>query len=613
MTYRRKLIEVALPLEAINVASAREKSIRHGHPSTLHLWWARRPLAACRAVLFSSLVDDPDQPGLPQAYLDYLDQMPVPASHKLEWLHISLSEQRRFKLFEFIEKLVLWENTNNPEILRTARELILAATEGHPPPVLDPFCGGGSIPLEAQRLGLEAHGSDLNPVAVLITKALIEIPPKFAGQPPINPESRARMNHHVEWGGATGLAEDVRYYGKWMRDEAEKRIGHLYPKVKLPPEHGGGEATVIAWIWARTVKCPNPACGVIMPLARSFALSMKPGKKTWIEPIVDKSARKISFGIRIGDIPVDPPKISHGVKFRCLACSQVVEDHYIKSEGMNGRMNTQMMAIVAKGSHNRIYLSPNSEHEWVATQSQLNNIPDTSLPERALGFNPQIYGLVKHRDLFTPRQASALATLGDLVIEVRQQLLTDARKADSNRNVNSVETYANAVATYLTFAVDRSADFWSTLSTWSPQPKNELVSHVFTRQVLPITWDFAEANPFSESSGNFEGNLAFILKVIQMSPSNVILGQALQRDAISPIEDISRPLISTDPPYYDNVPYADLSDFFYVWMRRSLASVYPELCSTLLVPKSQELIAEPFRHGSREKAQAFFEDGLGRP
>ena len=278
---KRKLIEVALPLEAINVASAREKSIRHGHPSTLHLWWARRPLAACRAVLFASLVDDPSSDP---------ERFPTPKA----------VEDERTRLFGIIERLVQWENSTNEAVLEEARAEIRRSTGGNPPPVLDPFCGGGSIPLEAQRLGLTAYASDLNPVAVLITKALIEIPPKFANLPPVHPDARRGVGGTGAWKGAAGLAEDVRRYGAWMRDEAERRIGHLYPKVRLPKEHGGGEATVIAWLWARTVTCPNPACGARMPLVRSFALSTKKGKEAWVEPIVDRTAKTVRFEVRTG-------------------------------------------------------------------------------------------------------------------------------------------------------------------------------------------------------------------------------------------------------------------------------------------------------------------------
>ena len=352
-TYKKKLIEVALPLEAINKESAREKSIRHGHPSTLHLWWARRPLAACRAVLWASLVDDP-------------------SSHPEQFPTEEAQAEERGRLFRILEQLVLWENSNNEQVLKLARDEIMKSTDGNPPPVLDPFCGGGSIPLEAQRLGLEAHASDLNPVAVLITKALIEIPPKFANMPPVNPQDRKR-GAGAAWKGASGLAADVRYYGKWMRDEAEKRIGHLYPKVELPKEYGGGEATVIAWLWARTVKCPNPACGAQMPLVRSFKLSTKKGKEAWVEPIIDHENKTVRFEVRTGKgTPPDPPKVGRGAKFRCLVCGQVADDQHIKDEGMAKRMEAQLMAIVAEGQRGRIYLGPTSDHEQLAKSENRN-------------------------------------------------------------------------------------------------------------------------------------------------------------------------------------------------------------------------------------------------
>ena len=401
-SYRKKLIEVALPLEAINNEAAREKSIRHGHPWTLHLWWARRPLAACRAVLFASLVDDPSS---------HPEKFPTDEAQETE-------RQRRFRI---IEELVKWENSNNETVLAAARAKISRSTNAYPPPVLDPFCGGGSIPLEAQRLELEAHASDLNPVAVLITKALIEIPQKFAGRPPVNPEARKKLDHSKTWKGAQGLAEDVRYYGHWIRDEAKKRIGHLYPKVKLPKEQDGGEATVIAWLWARTVKCPNPACGAQMPLVRSFWLSTKSPKKAWVKPLVNRTTKRVTFSVESGaGQPFESPKIGRGAKFRCIVCEQTVEDQHIKGEGTDKRMNAQLMAIVVEAKNARLYVSPLPEHESLSMAVKPKWAPEEELPYEPRAIWCTLYGLRSYRDLFTPRQLVALTTFSDLVDEARQ-------------------------------------------------------------------------------------------------------------------------------------------------------------------------------------------------
>ncbi|MDQ3360103.1 MAG: DUF1156 domain-containing protein, partial [Actinomycetota bacterium] len=446
MTYRKKLIEVALPLDAINRESAREKSIRHGHPSTLHLWWARRPLAACRAVLFASLVDDPSN-DLPE------DEAKV----------------ERDRLFGILEELVQWKNSNDENILGRARKEILRSTGGNPPPVLDPFCGGGSIPLEAQRLGLEAHGSDLNPVAVLITKALIEIPPKFAGKPPVNPESRAKIGNEGNWRGAKALAEDVRYYGKWMRDEAQKRIGHLYPK-------GPNGETVIAWLWARIVKCPNPACGASMPLVRSFELSKRQSKKAWVDPVVDREKRDVRFEVRTGDgRPQDGTVNRRGAT--CIVCETAVPFTYIRAEGRAGRMNQKLMAIVAESQRGRDYLEPTDEHVAIAEKAEPHGAPETDLPERALGFRVQQYGMTRHRDLFTPRQLVALTTFSDLVNEARERAHEDAvgfGLPDNGESLNDggegAQAYADAIATYLAFAVDKMSLTNSSMCTWQTEP-----------------------------------------------------------------------------------------------------------------------------------------------
>ena len=586
MTDRKKLIEVALPLDAINREASREKSIRHGHPSTLHLWWARRPLAACRAVLFASLVDDP-------------------SSRREEFPNEEDQDRERKRLFRLIEKLVKWENVNNEQVLEEARAEIFKSTDGNPPPVLDPFCGGGSIPLEAQRLGLEAHGSDLNPVAVLITKAMIEIPPRFAGQPPVNPDAQDALMRSQTWKGATGLAEDVRYYGEWMRDEAKKRIGHLYPKVKLPREHGGGEATVIAWLWARTVQCPNPACGAWMPLVKQFWLSKKVGKKAWVEPVVDSVNKRVQFEVKSGDgIPREGIVDRRGA--RCIICSEMAPLNHVRSEGRAGRMEKQLMAIVAEGNRRRIYLPPSDEHIAIADKAIPHGVPETDLPEKALGFGIQLYGMTQHRDLFTLRQLTALTTFSDLVNEAQERVKQDTVKS-GNRNVAD---YAGAVATYLSLGVSRLSDICNSLCTW--ENTKTQVRNLFKRQAIPMLWDFAEPNVFAEAAGDFRVSLGNLIKALERVPSHN-KGFIRQLDAATTLSDVETPLISTDPPYYDNIGYADLSDFFYIWLRRSLRGIYPNLFNLMMVPKAEELIATRFRFGGdKAKAEAHFLTGLGK-
>ena len=586
MTYRKKLIEVALPLEAINREAAREKSIRHGHPSTLHLWWARRPLAACRAVLFASLVDDP-------------------SSRSDKFRTEEDQDRERKRLFRLIEELIEWKNVNNERVLGEARAEILKSTDGNPPPVLDPFCGGGSIPLEAQRLGLEAHGSDLNPVAVLITKAMIEILPRFAGQLPVNPDAQDGLTRAQTWKGAAGLAEDVRYYGEWMRQEAEKRIGHLYPKVKLPKEHGGGEATVIAWLWARTVKCSSPACGAWMPLVKQFWLSKKTGKKAWVEPIVDNVNKKVRFEVKSGNgIPREGIVDRRGAQ--CIICGEMTPLNHVRAEGKAGRMKVQMMAIVAEGNRGRIYLPPADEHVTIADKAIPNGVPETDLPERALGITVQLYGMTKHRHLFTSRQLTALTTFSDLVSEARQRVDKDAIKS-GNRNSTD---YADAVATYLSLGVSRLSDICNSLCTW--ENTKTQVRSLFKRQAIPMLWDFAECNVFAEAAGDFRVSLGNLIKALERMPAQNE-GFIRQLNAATAFSDSENPLISTDPPYYDNIGYADLSDFFYVWLRRSLRRIYPELFSLMMVPKDEELIANRFRFdGDKAKAEEHFLKGLGK-
>ena len=596
---KKKLIEVALPLEAINAASIREKSIRYGHPSTLHLWWARRPLAACRAVLFASLVDDPSS--LPEEFPTEAEQ-----------------QRERQRLFSLIEELVKWENTNNEDVPAQARAEIMKSTGGSPPPVLDPFCGGGSIPLEAQRLGLTAYGSDLNPVAVLITKAMIEIPPRFTGKAAVNPDSRQRMMAEGEWQGAAGLAEDIRYYGRWMRDEAERRIGYLYPPVELPREYGGGKATVIAWLWARTVKCPNPACGAEMPLVKSFWLSTRAGKKAWVEPVIDNMNKKVSFIVKTGTgSPPASPKVGRGAKFKCLVCTQVASDQHIKAEGMSRRMGSQLMAIVAEGEHGRIYLAPSEGHSKLINSANPLWGPEEELEDDPRAIWCKLYGLTKFRDLFNNRKLVALTTFSDLIQEVHQKVKDDAVAAGmKNDDVgidaggSGAQAYADAVATYLAIAMDKSVDYWTTICSW--HSGRDTIRNTFARQGIPMSWDYAEANPFSNSTGNFLGAVEWVGRAVALLPGNT-KSYAMQNDAGETIQRLHQPLVSTDPPYYDNIGYAGISDFFYVWLRRSLAGIYPQLFATMLVPKAEELVATPYRFdGDKQKAKQYFEIGMQR-
>ena len=565
--YKPKLIEVALPLEDINRESAREKSIRHGHPSTLHLWWARRPLAACRAVLFAQLVDDPSA---------HPDKFPTGEAQKAE----------RDRLHGIISRLVVWENVHDETLLKEAHEEILKSTHGNPPPILDPFAGGGSIPLEAQRLGLEAHASDLNPVAVLINKALIEIPPKWADHPPVFPGAAAER---LTWPGATGLAEDVRQYGKWMRNEAEDRIGHLYPKIKI----SGVEATVIAWIWARTITCPNPACTGTMPLVRSFWLGKKPGKQRYVIPEVD--GKRVWFKIAGPGGTASEGTVSRTGAV-CLICGTPVPLSYIRDEGKAGRMSAQLMAIAAEGTRQRYYIAPTEEHEKAANVPLPDDVPDADLPEHALGFRVQGYGMRTWADLFTNRQLTALVAFTDLVREARARIITDGAE----------QSYANAVATYLGLTVSRITERNSSMCSWDSHPSKEQVRGVFARQAISMNWDFAESNVFAESSGSLGESADWVSTALAAVPA-APPGLAVQATAATAQ---ASELVSTDPPYYDNVGYADLSDYFYVWLRRSVGAIYPELLGTMLTPKADELVADPFRHDSKQKAERFFEDGF---
>lgn len=599
---RRKLIEVSIPLEDINAESAREKSIRHGHPSTLHLWWARRPLAAARAVLFAQLVDDPSSNP-----------------------ELSEEEQKveRERLHGIIRRLVKWENLNNESILRQAHDEILKSTGGNPPAILDPFAGGGTIPLEAQRLGLEAHASDLNPVAVLINKALIEIPPKFAGQPPVFPGAAdAKL---CEWPRATGLAEDVRRYGAWVRERAKERIGDLYPDATVVDARTKKKtkATTIAWIWARTATCPNPACGIEMPLVRSWWLGKRKGKEAYVAPTIVNDAevpsgRRVEFAVG-HDKMKGPSASTDGTVGRqgaiCVVCQSAVELKYIRAEGRAQRMGQQLMAVVAAGNRSRIYLAPDAEQIAAASVPEPSNLPSQKMPDHSVSPSThqtvKIYGFDKWVDLFTDRQLLALTTFSDLVAEAREEVLKDAVAAALPSGARlegggtGAEAYADAVATYLGMGVSRTTDLNNSLVTWSNG--RDQARNLFARQAIPMAWDFVEVSPFARAAGDLSIATETQAEAIENLPALASAG-ALQADAAS--RDYTGFVVSTDPPYYDNIGYSDLSDFFYVWLRRSLRNVHPSLFASMLAPKAEELVANPYRHGGRDGAERFFETGF---
>ena len=625
----RKLIEVALPLDKINAAAAREKSIRHGHPSTLHLWWARRPLAAARAVIFAQMVNDP-------GYERHLGRGVNKEKAAIE----------RERLFGILERLVLWENTNNEAVLNEAREEIRKSwretcelNRNHPqaaelfnpdklPAFHDPFAGGGALPLEAQRLGLEAYASDLNPVAVTINKAMIEIPPRFAGRKPMGPlppGEKKNVDMHEDWSGARGLAEDVRRYGAWMRSEAKKRIGHLYPKIEITAEMAaerpdlkslvGQKLTVIAWLWARTVRSPNPAFShAEVPLASTFVLSIKAGKEAYVEPVLEVDSYR--FTVKLGAPPESAKggtKLSRGANFQCLLSDTPIEPKHIYEEANAGRMGARLMAIVAEGTRGRVYLSPTQYQDDIAQEAKPEWKPEVAMPENPRWFSPPLYGLKTYGDLFTSRQLMALTTFSDLVQEAIEKCRQDTLAASMSDDGIGLDAggigataYAQAVGVYLGLAADRMTDSHSSLTSWTAQ--RDTLRNTFARQALPMVWDYAEANPFSDSTGNFSSAASWVEKAFDAFPAQP-RGKVQQANA--QMQDISSyKVVSTDPPYYDNIGYADLSDFFYVWLRKSLKPIFPGLYATLAVPKAEELVATPYRHGSKDKAEAFFLDGM---
>lgn len=610
----KKLIEVALPLEKINAESAREKSIRHGHPSTLHLWWARRPLAAARAVIWSSLVDDP-------------------SSHPEKFPTEEDQNKERQRLFKILEDLVVWENSNNEDVLKAAKAEIRKSTNNDPPALLDPFAGGGAIPLEAQRLGLMAHAHDLNPVAVMINRAMIDIPARFSGHSPVNPDSN-NFNQEGTWSGTSGLIEDIKYYGNKLKNDVFQEIGFLYPQVDIPKSEGGGKGTVIAWIWARTIKCPNPSCGKTIPLMKTFWLSKSKGKESYATLEWDND--RFYFDVHAGkpakeikDIVDAGTKYRKGSKslkgnFFCPCCDAGIRGDYADEEAAAGRMSIYPVAIVAESRQGRKYLSVDDLQSKIMLSEVENYYESHSIEDKVPsepcygtgGSNARgrRYSFFEFKDYFTQRQQICLCALSERVSEIKKMILADAVANGIKEDHISLEdggtgitAYADAVCTYLAFMVDKLADANSSLVSWNVS--RDGLRNTFARQAYPMTWDFAEANPFSSSSGCIDNCFDWITRSLQLMPCGVP-GEVGQYDAQSDC-GLRNVIVSTDPPYYDNIGYADLSDFFYVWMRKSLSGIYPKSFATLLVPKKEELVAIPYRFdGDKKVAHAFFEDGM---
>jgi putative DNA methylase len=631
----KKLIEVALPLDAINQAATYEKLVKVGKPTSIHLWWARRPLAAARAVIFSQMVNDPGY------------QQGTGFRYGVNKEKASLERERLFKL---IEELVQWDNTNNEEVLQRARTEIWRSwretcelNKNHPqaaelfdperlPGLHDPFAGGGAIPLEAQRLGLESYASDLNPVAVTINRALIDFPARFAGRNPVGPRLAAADQSSLmdDWSGAKGIAEDVRRYGEWVRTEARRRVGTLYPQIEVtasmaaerPDLKGlvGQRLTVIAWLWARTVRSPNPAFShVEVPLVSTYIVSSKAGKEAYVQPIIEKGGYR--FSVKAGK----PPELARegtkasgrGANFECLLSGAPIAGDYIKAEGCAGRIGTKLMAIVAEGSRGRVYLSPDPHHESLAKSADPAWKPNGDVPSRLTGGTCVPYGLADWGSLFTSRQLVGLNAIADLISEAIQKCRQDAVSQGQiddgvdlqNGGVGAL-AYAQAIGVYLTFALSRTADWGNSLSRW--ESKAQVPQQLFGRHAIPMVWDFSEANLLSDSTGSFAASIDNIFRSFGRSSAGsrqVRAGTAVQLDAQR--QSLSRAkVVSTDPPYYDNIGYADLSDFFYVWLRRVLRPIFPDLYATLAVPKAEELVAAAYRHGGEGPAESFFLSGM---
>lgn len=595
-THNKKLIEVALPLPEINDASAYDKMPGIGpHPKGIHHWWARLPLPTARAILFASVVDDPE-------------------AHPDKWPTEQQQHAERERLFDILRRMMGKKLHDAPEVYAEAKAEMLKHCDGQLPTVLDPFAGGGSIPLEANRMGFEAHAGDLNPVAVLLNKCNLEIAPRWAEHPPVNPVDRERIGGSKGWRGTNGLAADVRYYGDLIRQHAFTELGNLYPKIRLPKEDGGSDTNVVAWIWARTVVSPNPAAkGNRVPLLSSYWLSNKKGSEVWLKPEISSDRSRVRFEIVHGRPEnarsvASGNKLGRGANFECLLTCQPIADEYVKSEGLAGRLGLQLIAVVADGGRRRVYLPPTETQSTAAQCEKLPEVHSGEMPNNARWFSPPLFGLSTYTSIFVPRQLAGLCSITEKLGAIEDEVLS----ASKNTGMNDADAreYSLAIRTFLSLAIDRCTDFNNSICRWSPS--NQKVMNLFGRQAIPMVWDFAEANLLGNSVGAWITCCEYVAKCIETIPgSSTSTGVARQIDAAAGSNGISNLMVSTDPPYYDNIGYAALSDFFYVWLRKSIGKQYPELFDTMMVPKLAELTASPERFdGNKQEAKEHFESGF---
>ena len=590
-TYKKKLIEVALPLEDINRESVKQKTGRPktGYPTTLHKYWAQRSVATARAAIWSSLVDDP-------------------SSHPEKFPTADLQKKERLRRFDILRKLILWESTADASLWAEARKIAEEDCGGSLPPFIDPFAGSGAIPLEALRLGMSAHASDLNPLAVTIQHMLVEWPQKFANKPAVHRRNKGGLSASTAFGN---LAADVLAYGEDINEKLRGRIGEFYPPVT---DSFGKEIEPGVFMWARTVPCPNPACGVLTPLVKDWKLSTRSGAH--IRPVIDRAAKTINFAVQHDGV-VPEPSFNGRKGGACLMCEAPIDFVWIRKQGVAGLINHRLMAIAAGDDYSWAFYQPTSEHESVAlTVPDSTWVPRGDIPNNTRDFRTQLYGMATWASLFTPRQMLALTTLQDIIRETEADIDSDAVAAGYvsggeplSRGGTGAHAYAQLVRAYIHLTASNLTEWNCSVTRWSPNGPQ--LSSLFARQAVIMNWNYAEGSLFGKGGANFLQKLRRTVEVIDRTPTTTT-GTARQADATRMVWDHDKaPLVVTDPPYYDNISYSELADFFYVWLRESMRDIDPETFATISSPKSEELIMAKNRHGGdEEKAKQFFEDGL---